>query len=464
MRLSSGQRLTSSADDSAGKAVETQFSARLRSRHVAQRNTDYARDLCRVAQGGLGEIQESVLRLQTLAVQAATDSITDKERAYLQTEANGLLENIDNVAVGTRVHEDQPLLNQVPVDIGFVIDTSNSMGGFMNTLKTQIDTFADNVTAKGFNVAFGLSKASSNNINGDPTDVSVLEEDIGSPTFDNTLAALGVEGVGGMDMYSSMINAGVTDHPGQNDPDKFGWRSGSHRYLVVLTDTRAQEPFQPHSLPGDPSQAEVASQLAAGGVTAHILAPTNRHGDFSILASVSGGTVNDINDMSTALDTIENAIEEDLESVAHYVFQTGIDATADDRVESGVAIDATVNGLQLDAFEIATQDEARQAIDDLQVSIDILNQHFTTYGTLENKLERLSQNTGNMIESETFSKGQIADTDFSESSAAFAMAKVRNESAVNILQLYREMKGTLVNNILQSVSSSVNGHMYAKFV
>jgi flagellin-like hook-associated protein FlgL len=158
-RLSWGQRLTNSADDSAGKAVETQFFARLRSRKVAQRNTAYASDLCRVAQGGLDEIQESVLRLHTLAVQATTDSITDKERAYLQTEANGLLENIDNVALSARVHEDHPLLNQVPVDIGFVIDTSNSMGGFMNTLKTHIDTFADNVTAKGFNVAFGLSKA-----------------------------------------------------------------------------------------------------------------------------------------------------------------------------------------------------------------------------------------------------------------------------------------------------------------
>ena len=117
-------------------------------------------------------------------------------------------------------------------------------------------------------MAFGLSKASSNATNGDPTDVSVLEEDIGSPNFDNALSALNIEGIGGMDMYSSMINAGVTDHPGQNDPDKFGWRGGSHRYLVVLTDTMAQEfPFQPHSLPGNPSQADVANQLAAGDVT-----------------------------------------------------------------------------------------------------------------------------------------------------------------------------------------------------
>ena len=460
-RLSSGKRLASSADDSAGKAVETHISARIRSHKVAQRNTDYARNLCEVAQGGLGEIQESVLRLQTLAVQSANDSLTDKERGYLQKEANELLENINDVALKTRVHEDQPLLNQVPVDIGFVIDTSNSMGGYMATLKTQIDSFADNVKAKGFNVAFGLSKASSNATNGDPTDVSVLEEDIGSPNFDNALNALNIEGVGGMDMYSSMINAGVTDHPGQNDPDKFGWRTGSHRYLVVLTDTAAQESFQPPSLPGNPSQADVANQLAAGDVTAHILAPTGFHGGFNLLASVSGGTVNDINDMANALTTIETAIENDLDSVAQYVFQTGVDGTADDRVQSGVAIDATVTGLQLGTFDIGTREDAHQAIDDLQVSIDLLNEHFTTYGTLQNKLERLSDNTATMIQSESQSLSSIKDADFAESSAQYAMAKVRNENSVNVLRLYGEMKTSLVNNLLDSVGRSVRSGLYA---
>ena len=48
-RLASGRRLISAADDSAGKAVEVNLEARVRSRKVAQRNTDYARLKCKTA-------------------------------------------------------------------------------------------------------------------------------------------------------------------------------------------------------------------------------------------------------------------------------------------------------------------------------------------------------------------------------------------------------------------------------
>jgi flagellin-like hook-associated protein FlgL len=467
-RLASGQRLTSSADNSAGKAVETNLSARTRSRRVAKRNTQYARNMCRVAQGGLSQIEESLLRLQTLATQSANESITDKERAYIQTEVDGLLEGIDQIAFTSKLEATQPLLHQVPVDIGFVIDTSGSMPPFINAVKTQIANFADNVVDKGFNVAFGLASANDrSDAFGDDQDATIKHANIGSPSFKEELNSLPTQGAR-MDLYSSMINAGVTDHPGQVDPDKFGWRDGANKFMVVVTDTNAQE--RPGMLPGDPDQATVAGQLKGAEITVHVVGPNNAT-TYQTIVDTTEGTYGRINPdepgetvvgaMSQALTAIELAIEEKLESISQYVFQTGIDATAEDRVESDIALDVTKLGLLIEDLDVSTQTNAQQAMDDLLIAFDKFNEASTTYAVLENKFDRLIDNTDRMIESEVHSIAQIKDTDFAESSTQLAMAKIRNETAMNVLKLYGEMRTRLVNNLLDTMTRSVRGGLYS---
>lgn len=457
-RLSSGKKLTSAADNSASKAVEVQLNARVRSHHVAQRNADYAVALCRTAQGGLTEIQSSVLRLQQLAVQSANDSITDNERGFLQTEANGVLEGIDNIAFGTKVHEDQPLLHQVPVDIGFIIDVSGSMSGNIGALKAAISTFADNVVAKGFNVAFGLSVGGNGVDNADASD---LLEDIGSAGFNASLQGLTSGPGGAMEMYSSLINASTTDHPGANDPDKFDWRTGSNRYVVVLTDTVAQEGAP--LLPGNPSQQAVANELAAGEVTVHVIGRSGgpQQASFSQITSTTGGTYENIGAVGSALDDIEVAIENDLDSVSQLTFQTGIKGDAASRVKSRVAIDATALGLGLDGFDISSLADAQSAIDGLQVSFDNLNQHMTTYATLENRLVRLSTNTANAAVNEEASKAQIADVDFADSTAHLAVSQTLLQSSVTLLNLFDDVKSGMVLNLMSSIRNSVSGGAYA---
>ena len=78
----------------------------------------------------------------------------------------------------------------------------------------------------------------------------------------------------------------------------------------------------------------------------------------------------------------------------------------------------------------------------------------------KNKLDRLSENTATMIQSETQSLATIKDADFAESSTEYAMAKVRNENSMNVLRLYGEMKTSLVNNLLDAMNRSVQGGLY----
>ena len=467
-RLASGKRLISAADDSAGKAVEVNLEARIRSRKVAQRNTEYGKLMCETALGGLNTIQESVVRLQSLAVQAANDSLTDRERAYLQTEVNQVLTGIDDVAFQTRLHEDQPLLSKVPIDIGFLIDRSGSMADEIEAVKSQIDSFFDDVVSKGFNVAFGLGTAGGN----DNLDATVRNADIGSPDFKAQLNAMSANQPMPMEHYSTLINAGVTDHPGTVDPDLFSWRGGSKKYLILVTDTRAQETGG--LLPGNPSQSEVAAQLESAGVTVHVIGNLSRAADYTTITSQTGGSYSTIfpdqpgetvaDAMDQALASIETEIESQVDAVKEYVLQTGIHADADDRVETDVALDASRLGLQLEELDIGTRDDAVQSLDQLSIAFDNLNKAFTTYATLQNKLERLSDNTAIMIQSESASLGTIKDADFADSSTELAISQVQNENSVNVLRVYNEMKTSLVNNLLNAVRGSVQGGLYAGYV
>ena len=212
-----------------------------------------------------------------------------------------------------------------------------------------------------------------------------------------------------------------------------------------MTDTRAQETSG--RLPGNPSQSAVADELEAAGITVHVIGHLGRAGDYTVITNQTGGSYSNIfpdqagetvtDAMNQALTSIENEIEGQLDAVSEYVFQTGVDSTLDDRVVSDVALDATKLGLEIDSLTVGTREDAVLALDDLSVAFDNLNQAMTTYASLENKLDRLSENTATMIQSETQSLATIKDADFAESSTEYAMAKVRNENSMNVLRLWR---------------------------
>jgi flagellin len=100
-RLSSGMRINSAKDDSAGLAISERMSAQVRGLNVAARNANDGVSLAQTAEGSLGKIGDMIQRIRELAVQSsnATNSTTD--RAALQSEVTQLKEEIDRVATTT---------------------------------------------------------------------------------------------------------------------------------------------------------------------------------------------------------------------------------------------------------------------------------------------------------------------------------------------------------------------------
>jgi len=101
-RLSSGLRINSASDDSAGLAIAERFQAQVRGLNQAQRNANDAISLAKTAEGGLMETTSNLQRLRELAVQAVNDTYTATDRAAIQTEASQLLAEIDRVSSQTQ--------------------------------------------------------------------------------------------------------------------------------------------------------------------------------------------------------------------------------------------------------------------------------------------------------------------------------------------------------------------------
>ncbi len=97
-RLSSGRRINRAADDSAGLAISEKMNAKIRSLSQAKRNAQDGISLVQTAEGGLNEITNIVARLRELSVQAASDTIGNRERAFLQEEFGQLKDEIDRIA------------------------------------------------------------------------------------------------------------------------------------------------------------------------------------------------------------------------------------------------------------------------------------------------------------------------------------------------------------------------------
>ncbi len=100
-KLASGQRINKSADDAAGLAVSERIRSRIASLDVAKRNANDGISYIQVAEGGLNEITNIMVRMRQLGSQAASDTIGNRERQFLDKEFQQLVSEVGRIADST---------------------------------------------------------------------------------------------------------------------------------------------------------------------------------------------------------------------------------------------------------------------------------------------------------------------------------------------------------------------------
>lgn len=123
-QLSSGSRITKAADDAAGLSISETLKSTIRGYQQAQRNSNDGISMIQVAEGGLGEISNILTRLRELGVQAASDTIGDDERSFVNKEVQQLKSEIQRIAESTRFGSAK-LLDGSGSEYAFQIDINN---------------------------------------------------------------------------------------------------------------------------------------------------------------------------------------------------------------------------------------------------------------------------------------------------------------------------------------------------
>ncbi len=146
-RLSTGLRIASAADDAAGLAISERLRAQIRSLDQAERNANDGISLAQTGEGALNEVNDILVRLRELSIQASNGTVSDADKDILQEEFSSLRAEIDRIALSTEFNDinlldgsqasvtfhvgsgTAPAANQISVNLDPTLATSLSLDG-----------------------------------------------------------------------------------------------------------------------------------------------------------------------------------------------------------------------------------------------------------------------------------------------------------------------------------------------
>jgi len=156
-RLSTGLRINSAKDDAAGMAVASRFTSQISGMQQASRNASDAVSMLQSAEGGLQSITDNLQRIRELAVQAASDSITNDDRGYLNTEVLQLRAEIERVADTTKYNGTALLTGSfATTGLTFQVGADNTANDRMEVTIANFQTAALGLDTNNANPVSGL--------------------------------------------------------------------------------------------------------------------------------------------------------------------------------------------------------------------------------------------------------------------------------------------------------------------
>ncbi len=129
-RLSSGLRINFAWDDPAGLAISERMRAQIASIEEAERNANYNVNLLATAEGALQVIDEKLIRMRALSIEASNGALTSLDRAALDVEFQQLKSEITRIATTTNYNGNYLLNGALSSGTGlkFHIGTYNTSG------------------------------------------------------------------------------------------------------------------------------------------------------------------------------------------------------------------------------------------------------------------------------------------------------------------------------------------------
>lgn len=198
VRMSTGSKINSAADDAAGLAVSTSLEKTISSSKVASQNVQIGSNLLTTTEGTLEVIKSNVQRIRDLAEQSANGTYSTTDRNAMKAEALQRASEIDRLATSTKFNGLNLLCSDSQTTSGIAIQVGTDSGdGDSITISASVFASANvSMIGLGNSTAIGnafatasASKAFLTSCDSALTNITNRETTIGA--FQNRLSAAG---------------------------------------------------------------------------------------------------------------------------------------------------------------------------------------------------------------------------------------------------------------------------------
>ena len=434
-KLSSGYRINRAADDAAGLSISEKMRKQIRGLDQASTNADDGVSAVQTAEGALNEVQDMLQRMNELAVQAANGTNSENDRAYIQSEIDQLVTEIDRVAETTKFNETY-LLKGDGVGGKYVdMETTDasSVTGITVSTASQTGTGTDKVTGRsvemkvGNNVDFGTDAAGTLKIAGESYAMSDYAD------IDDLAAAISSnEKVNSVDLIYANGKSVSTTATGVTLTNTNASTTVSGDITFKISASTASADTQITLKVGDTNvSVTVATKLDEEGNVVFDEETTTQNIRSALTAKTMSYTDADgVFTVKLAATMTVNAASkvDDLEFNLH----VGADSSETNKI--GVAISAmSADGLGVSGVKVTSEKNATDAIDVIAQAIQRVSKQRSDLGAVQNRLEHTINNLDNVVENTTAAESRIRDTDMAEEMVKYSNVNILAQAGQSML-------------------------------
>jgi len=409
-RLSSGTRVVSARDDAASMAIGARLNATAQALKTAAVNVGQANSMLQIADGGMATIDDILVRMKTLAMQASSGNLSDTERGFLNDEFTQLRDEVDRIASSTNFNGIQLLGDGGDVSLNYSTFVSGGVSGALSPAN-GFDRFA--ITDNNY-------WATDPNDNGVTDNFFLVNLEKMGTTVILTIAGF-IDGT--LDRRQALD---ITDYgtggsrvlsPGEEltlDFDNLGLSLDLNSNISgIIADTI--------TLGSDGAGADGLATVQVIGFGSMVEMSADQGQKLADDISFQVGAGNSSNDrLSVSFQSVDSA-----------TLGTGATGSAESLEDLGINAIATAANAQ-NAVEVVTR-----AIDDLQRAR-------ANVGTYQNRLDFAGQNLSTMIENIENARSTLLDLDVAAEMTNFTSKQILVQSGIAMLAQAQQIPQNLL--------------------
>lgn len=422
-RLSTGLRVNAAKDDAAGLAIGVRMTSTINAANQLIKGMANGLSLAQVAEGGLQNIAGLLQRMRELSVQAVNDTLASPDRSALNLEFQALNAEIDRISRNTQIFDRHPLAapqavpvlepapigNTKPIDDPDVLTATNKI-------------FSSGLTSLGY-IPKGFTNVTLNlDSFGFDDDIQIFSTDgkhlLGTPILTNTDPVWTSNGITSAAAANSQImnTANAFDAGASYDGSLLPTAAAYNINTLPTTQVYKGMTIR-FSGDGHPS-SQYPEKVTIDVVTENLVVMVIGNGSFSANGTwtkpepVPPSTEPFSEDTTIVLSA---SLGQDAKTLT-------IKATPSDTATLGTA-----------NSQIATASGANQAIGQIDLALQKVNQSAVGYGALMSRLTSAGDNLSVMVTQTSASRSTIMDTDYALESAKLATQQILQQSSTAIL-------------------------------